>query len=258
MASQERLRELENILLAQRKKYEGFWPGLDDKDQNGRVTLAGANHFFLGCINDMYAKVEQTWAAAERFIFEIAPDPETIWGFIANSHTPESWLEKIDEYKLHRVPKDFMRNYRIAHQIFEKYAGDPRNIWERDASGKGLHPSIIAERLLNKDFRMGDKLTYMVIGALKDNGIVSGKSDIKADVNTTRVLGRVIMGGEIKPEEAVALAREIHPEDPWNIDQPLYFLGINVCKARVLVCDSCFLSHLCEHHVLNQYSRRMK
>ncbi len=222
------------------------WPGLDERDISGRLTLKGANYFFLCSINDMMRKVEDTMEAAYNFMYRIAPDPEKTWYFIS-SHTLEEWMSKKKEYNLHWIGHIYKRNHRIAGQIVKKYNGDPRNIWEDPVDRKGLPPAIVAERLLDKDFGMGRQITYMTIGALKDNKILTGSSDIKADTHVTRTLGRMVTGDTISPDEAKDLARKMHPQDPWLLDEVLFIWGQEICKSRNPKCLECRFKRACAY-----------
>ena len=88
----------------------------------------------------------------------------------------------------------------------------------------------------------------MIVGALKDCGIVSGRSDPKADVRVCRVIGRSVIGEAIDPAnafEAVRICRELHPEDPWQLDGPIWLLGEKTCKDKNPDCANCYLRKQC-------------
>ena len=72
----------------------------------------------------------------------------------------------------------------------------------------------------------GDRISRMVVGALRDCGrIKDTTSDVKRDVYVRRVLGRAVLGEPTDPEAAVALARQLYPADPWQLDAQLWHVG---------------------------------
>jgi len=87
----------------------------------------------------------------------------------------------------------------------------------------------------------------MIVGALKDCGQISGKSDVKADVHVCRVLGRVFDGKETTPGVAIKLARELNPDDPWQLDMPLWNLGQTKCDSTSPKCTDCYLVEDCKY-----------
>ncbi len=80
----------------------------------------------------------------------------------------------------------------------------------------------------------------MIAGALVDTGYLVGKADLKADARVMRVLGRVLTEQPLSPADTIRIAREMHPENPWLLDRPLYLLGGGVCKETSPRCDKCF------------------
>jgi adenine-specific DNA glycosylase len=90
----------------------------------------------------------------------------------------------------------------------------------------------------------------MIVGALKDCGLVDGGSDVKADVYVCRVLGRALEGQEVdaeNAERAVRLARQLHSADPWQLDWPLWHFGQTYCHTTSPNCSGCPLAPHCAY-----------
>ena len=99
--------------------------------------------------------------------------------------------------------------WKMAHIIRDRYGGDARKIWE------GQPTSQILQRLTDATF--GPELSHMVDGALRDTGQVEGKGRLKADLNVTRVLGRVFTGSKAAPDEAHDIADIMEPGKQLDI-----------------------------------------
>jgi hypothetical protein len=132
---------------------------------------------------------------------------------------------------------------RTGKRIIDEWGGDARRIWE------GKNPSAALEVLWN--IGAGDQISRMIVGALKDCGQITGTaSDVKGDVYVRRVLGRALLGLPTDAEAAVALARRLHPSDPWQLDAPLWMVGSTTCKTNP-ICPKCNLSPHCVYALGN-------
>ena len=125
----------------------------------------------------------------------------------------------------------------MAHVILNRYGGDPRKIWE------GQETSEILQRLTDATF--GPELSRMVAGALRDTGQVKGKGRRKADLNVTRVIGRVFTGSKATPDETHAITDIMEPGNSWIFDRRLFILGQYICTARDPRCSECCLKEEC-------------
>lgn len=233
----DRLQRAGTLLLRKRSSPEDFFPGLSPK---APTTLRDANKFFLGAILNFGIRADLAWENARRFAEEIVPDAERLWQFIAGV-TPKSWESKFSGYKLHRFRWAHMRVRRIAKDILHCYAGDPRRIWE------GQSPNEVANRL--DALRVGPQISRMILGALMNVGKVDGQGDVKVDIHVRRVLGRVVRGKEYAPSEegqVLTLTRQMSPDNPWLIDEPLYTLGKTLCRPSSPQCSQCYLGTVCE------------
>jgi len=193
----------------------------------------------LGCILDYQMPAEIAWENARRLAEDIFSNPNDLWHHI--SGVPLSkWKMKWEEYKLHRFPKAHERVWRIGRDIVAHYGGDARNIW------KGQSPDVVLDRL--NQMKVGEQISRMVVGALCDADQIQGSGDVKVDTHIRRVLGRVLRGSPFTPSEAPIVlekTREMWPENPWLLDEPLYSLGKEFCYASNPDCDDCYLQKEC-------------
>lgn len=89
---------------------------------------------------------------------------------------------------------------------------------------------------------MGPSLSRMAIGALKDQGFVKGKWDVKPDVNLKRIVGRLTTGEVLSPQQTLETTRKMAPRDPWRLDRPLFDIGTSLCFAEDPSCRFCPLA----------------
>jgi TPR repeat protein len=201
-----------------------------------------ANKFFLACIIDYRMSADLVWENVRKAVEEKMRDPEKLWEFIT-SFSEKEWSSKKKEYALHWLTNAHMRAWYIGNDLVTLYDGDARKIWQNQT------PNTVYDRLqrLGKH-GAGENISNMIIGALLDTGQIKGMGDVKADTHVRRVLGRVFFGTEFKANESskvVELARTIFPENPWLLDQPLYFLGGGACDATNPNCRGCYLRAEC-------------
>lgn len=234
------LQRVSELLLNNRGEVDSnFWGWLKP---NQRVSLKDANKFMLASILDYQMHSRIAWQNAQRLAEDILKNPDKLWHEIT-SITLEEWKAKRVEYSLHRFPKGHERVWTIGERIVEKYKGDARKIWNNQSTDKVM-------RRFDK-LGVGEQLSRMIVGALIDTGHISGRADVKADTHVRRVLGRVLQGHEFPLQDAdkvVVLTREMHPDNPWLLDRPLYLLGKQMCQARVLNCEDCFLRTECVYN----------
>ncbi len=240
------IREAACRLLMLRKSHPRFseseWAWISEKTPD-TISRRDANKFLTGCILEYQAGNLDVWDNAAYFIEEVLGDPETLWSVIA-SCSREEWESQFYEYNLHRDPLVHSRLWMVANRMTRLYAGDARQIWE----GYGNAPQEVLRRLLL--LKIPGSTANLVIGALKDEQYLNGVLDIVADVVDSRVIGRVICGiaGSLTAHEAVSLARLAAPRDPWNLDRPLYVLGMSTCSPGPR-CRPCPLRNNCVYEV---------
>jgi endonuclease III len=196
-----------------------------------------ANLFLLCCLIDYQTKTGIAWGKGSQFIKKV-PCPDEVWEKISN-YTREEW-ESEANFKgcgLHWMHKAHNRLWQIAKNICFYYGGDARRIWQETNSFDALC------RLAY--IGAGSQISRMIVGALKDCGQLSGKCDVKADVYICRVLGRAISGKDASPTDAMDLARQLHPSDPWQLDWPLWNIGDLYCKSTDPKCSECVLAENC-------------
>ncbi len=199
-----------------------------------------ANAFLLACLLD-YRRRDDSWAAVSKFLSRYPEFRNDIWRVI--SETPQQeWKAASKQYNLHWESRPHNRLWPIAVEIVYWFGGDARCIW---SDGNAINT-------LTRLYWIGagEQISRMIVGALKDCGIVSGKSDPKGDVRVCRVVGRSILGMEIDPtnaSKAIRICREIHPTDPWKLDGPHYLLG-EICRGHTPDCRNCYLREKCAYY----------
>lgn len=212
-----------------------FWDWLG-KFNGQQADKKSANKFLLGSILDYRIRTETAWENARRLAEDILGDPDDLWECIV-SNSKSQWMSKWNEYSLHRFPKAHERVWRIGNEIVARYDGDVRKIWI------GQPPAKVLERL--NELSVGEQIARMIIGALCDTRQILGTGDVKADIHVRRVLGRVLTGDLLSPDQAINITRQMIPENPWLLDKPLYLIGKRVCLATNPRCDNCYLRDEC-------------
>ena len=216
-----------------------FWGWLKP---NQPASMRDANKFLLASILDYQIPAETAWGNARRLADHILGDPDKLWHKIT-SITLSEWVSKRKEYSLHRFPKGHERVWTIGRRIVQQYDGDARKIWDNQ--------SIDATLYRLNDLGVGEQISRMVVGALIDTGQIEGKGDVKVDIHVRRVLGRAVQGREFPLQETgrvIDLTREMHPDNPWLLDRPLYLLGKRTCQAKEPKCTSCDLRVECAYY----------
>ena len=240
------------------------WPWLSDLP--GSVDKKGANKFLLGARIDYGISADRAWKNAEILAETVLGDPDDLWPAIngmgldaleaafrgehlgkacrrcAEGHdivrrpTPSG---APDRHKaLHMWPnKTAGHVWKMAHVIMDRYGGDSRKLWEGRETGE------ILSRLADATF--GPELSRMVAGALSDTGQVKGKGRLKADLNVTRVIGRVFAGSKATPGETHAITDIMEPGNSWKFDGRLFILGQYTCTSKYPNCSECCLKGEC-------------
>ncbi len=199
------------------------WPWLSG-GQPGDLTRQDANRFLAACILELQAGKTDVWGNVAYLSSELLDDPENLWKAIL-AHSADGWAAQFWEYDLHPEPAVHARLHVVAEKMIGYYQGDARRIWE----GYEENPPEVFRRL--RILGVPRSTACLVIGALKDEGYVSGPFDVVGDVVDSRVLARIVCGEGrgISPYQARMLARRVCSRDPWILDRPLYVLGMTTC-----------------------------
>lgn len=217
---------------------------------SGTISRRDANKFLCACFLDYRAGKTDIWDNVAFFVEDILEDPANVWKAILE-HTFDEWESRFDDYNLHPELAVHKRLYSIADRMIRFYAGDGRLIW----SGFEEAPEEVFKRL--SLLQIPRSVACLVIGALKDEGYVSGPFDIVGDIVDARVIGRMICGdgSGITPWQARRLGRMLSPEDPWQLDRPLYLIGSAWCGPGPR-CKACPVRRSCLLAVSDQLGIR--
>jgi len=154
---------------------------------SSEMTRKEANAFLCACFLEYRSGKTDVWDNVVFFTEEVLDNPESLWQEIVD-HTQEGWDERFFDYNLHPEPKIHSRLYTIATLMIRFYAGDGRQIW----IGYEQDPESVYKRLLL--LRIPRSIACLIVGTLKDLGIIQGPFDIVGDIVDSRVLGRMICG----------------------------------------------------------------
>jgi hypothetical protein len=213
--------------------------GYSDKE----LPVETANLFLLRCLIDYQCNSTDAWRRGEDYFNKILSSDQQreIWKTICET-SQEEWNSEANFQKcnLHRWHRAHNRLWPIADCICRYFEGDARSIWK-----EGSTTFDVLCRL--QYIGAGEQLSRMIVGALKDCGQISGRGDVKADIHVCRVLGRVFYGEEAMPGAALKLARDLFPDDPWQLDGPLWNLGQNNCSDKSPQCAGCYLNSNCTY-----------
>jgi endonuclease III len=233
----ERMRQIASLLLENRPQPEDWGEISNFKD--GGCPKKVANQFLICCLLDYQMDANVAWQNGIRLVKEILGNPEDVWQEITKFPRHE-WASKSKEHNIHRFyNRAHDRLWRVSEVMCNGYDGNANNIWVNKES------SVAVERL--RALGAGEQISNMIVGALRDCGQVVGSSDVKADVHVCRVLGRAVHGEEINPNAAIELARQLHRDDPWKLDWPIWNVGTTYCKKSVPECSGCYLKEDCAY-----------
>ena len=229
---------VKRLLLSNRQEHPaGFWSWMSQLEGQP-ADKKSANKFMLACILDYQMRYQIVWENARRFAEDDLGDPADLWDVITS--IPQSEWES-EAYRqrlsLHRFPAGHNRVWRIGRRIVEEYQGDARKIWS------GEPANVVVKRL--ERIGVGPQLSRMTVGGLMDTEQIAGCGDMKADLHTTRVIGRVFEGAKVSEAQAHHIAESMLTGDTWQLDFPLFQLGLNVCKATDPRCSECYLREEC-------------
>lgn len=233
----DRLQQIAALLLDHAGKAD--WGAIERLE--GRECSKGiANTFLICCLLDLQWPSDVAWQKGELLVENLG-GPENVWVTIS-SFSKEEWESKYEEYgKPHRYRWGYRRLWRIANNMCAWYYGDARNIW----LGKTPFDALVHLWALEA----GDQISRMIVGALRDCGQIKGdSSDVKADSQLRRVLGRAVYGEEINaanPAKVIELARQLNPADSWQLDWPLWNVAKDYCRPTSPDCPNCYLRPYC-------------
>jgi len=134
--------------------------------------------------------------------------------------------------------------YQLTAQVIGSYGGDASQIW-RDKS------ALEVQHNFQSIYGVGPGISSMAVLLIeKAFGIRFSDYDhrsvnIKPDVHTMRVLFRLGLSKHQSEWEAVATARQLHPDYPGELDAPLWVIGRRWCHAIHPNCGECRMGDVC-------------
>jgi uncharacterized HhH-GPD family protein len=145
---------------------------------------------------------------------------------------------------LHRFKENMARWVSSAAEVvLSRYGGDASAIWSDSPTAIELQ-----RRLLAFD-GIGQKKAAMAVELLeRDLGVTILElegSDIAFDVHIRRVLLRTGLTNRDDVGDMINRARELNPDRPGRLDQPLWDIGRRWCRPQKPDCINCPLVSVC-------------
>lgn len=133
----------------------------------------------------------------------------------------------------------------LARIIVEEHGGEARALWHRQ------RPPYFRQTLLRLP-NVGPGIANMAVqlvdrvfpGELLEEGGTE-TLNIKCDVHTRRVLYRLGVAERPTDADALAAARQLHPEYPGKLDGALWYIGYTWCHERAPQCPACHMAEVC-------------
>lgn len=217
--------------------------------KNAGSDAASANSFLLGASIDYRVSANTAWRSAKALSEMLGADH--VWCQICSmSEAAFLALRRPDGRYFHRFwQADGQRSIarrlmRIACNMVEHFGGDACNIW------KGATASEVKRRLMYEvqiNITRSDAIPNMIVGALIEAKVISGSSNVKADMHVTKVLGRVCLGRVATQTEAVSLARQLVGTNPFEVDLALFNIGQSYCHRNRTDCHDCPMLLVCAY-----------
>ncbi len=152
--------------------------------------------------------------------------------WITKRHTQSEWRRRRLTYGLHRVRIWHERVYRIARFIVENLDGDPRNMWKRVPGG--VEPIDHVRSVLHT-MRFGPALSRMVVGALRDHGLVKGETAFKDDIYVRRGMRVLGLASSERSGDVLEAGVRLFGKNSWDVDLVFYRLGESGYTTRAQI-----------------------
>ena len=198
--------------------------------------------FVLGCLMDRRMPAEKAWMVPYNIKLRL--------GSFEFADLQKLSLEDVESLMmaptpLHRYSKDMAKVFYSAIQrISLEYSGDASAIWSSTPSsaaivrrflkfhGAAMKIATMAANILVREFKIpvSDKISI----------------DISVDVHIRRVFKRLgLIEDSSSDMELIYKARELNPEYPGVFDLAAFEIGRAWCKARIPLCELCYMNTCC-------------
>lgn len=198
--------------------------------------------YVLACLMDRQIRAKKAWEIPWKV-------SEKIGGFdlpLLYTISPEKLKDIIKEVSEHRFKKDMADCfYHAVKKITEQYDGDARKIWNDTPpsgllisrflqfKGAGIKIATMAANILVRQFKVEVKEKFSI--------------DISPDVHIMRIFYRLgLISSKKAKEEAIYMARALHPEYPGILDYFCWNVGRNFCHPNTPNCSGCPLTSFCK------------
>lgn len=136
----------------------------------------------------------------------------------------------------------------LTRIVCEECGGDASLIW------KGKHAAEVKRTLL-RIHGVGEGIANMTLLLIEEafdtrfDDLDRPNMDIKPDVHTMRVLKRLRVSHEEKPQAAIEAARRLNPEYPGELDGVLWWIGRIYCHSSNPECHQCCVEKVCQKNI---------
>ncbi|MEX1046188.1 MAG: DUF6884 domain-containing protein [Actinomycetota bacterium] len=215
-------------------------PALTSHPEANALVLSDDFAFLLSVIFDQGIPYERAWQGPYLLKQRLGYlDPERI------AADPDAVLRAVKQPPaLHRyvnnVPGWLVAAARI---VIEEYEGDAGNIWNDQPTADEL------QTRLKRFPGIGQKKAAMAVELLMRERKLTVReqqgSDIAYDIHIRRVFLRTGLAERDDPTQMIAVARELHPQRPGELDLPAWRIGVGWCHPTGPECPACPLTAWC-------------
>jgi uncharacterized HhH-GPD family protein len=212
------------------------------------TTNPEANHllrtnsfaFLCAVIFDQGVPAERAWLAPfllQRRLGYL--DPVKIAGNEAAVMAAIQQVPKLHRY-INKMPSWIVR---AAQRVLDRYGGDASAIWSDNPTADVL------QKRFDDFVGIAQKKAAMAVEILeRDLGVPVRnleRSDIAYDVHIRRVFLRTRIADRDDRDHMIAVARQLHPNRPGELDLPAWLVGRGWCHPGVPECAPCPLTEVC-------------
>lgn len=215
-----------------------------DNPEANELLASDPFAFLLGVVCDQGIKAERAWAIPMELKRRLGHlDPKRIAGDLEGVRRAFAGPPALHRY-VENVPRWVVS---AAHRVMDPYGGDASSIWSDQPTAAELQ-----QRLQAFD-GIGQKKAAMAVEMLeRDLGVDVRRmegSDIAYDVHVRRVFIRTGLADRDDQDHMVAVARQVYPERPGELDLSAWVIGRKWCRPGMPDCPACVLDDICDHRI---------
>ncbi|NAS88193.1 endonuclease III [ANME-1 cluster archaeon AG-394-G21] len=208
-----------------------------------KLLVDDPNAFLFGVIFDQSITAEQAWEKP----------------FILKQRLGHLDVKKISEMKddelkvifneapkLHRFPNKYAAYIKDAcKMLIDRYEGNAANIWNGNPGYADLQRRFELFKGIGQ--KKASMATNILIRVLRKGVGDKSESNISFDIHVKRVFLRTGLAKTDDKNTILQSARELNPEDPGELDFPIWDIGMEKgwCRPTDPKCDECPIKDVC-------------